>query len=63
MNIDKKQYRLLKDLPITLAGTIFIQKEFNSSVYKPENGSWMEEVSEETVTKKNKYLMTFTTNY
>ena len=45
----KKRYRLLKDLPITLAGTVFVQKEFNSSVYKPENGGWLEEVPEELV--------------
>jgi len=45
-----KKYRLLKDLPITLAGTIFVPKEFNSSVYKPENCGWLEEVPEEIVT-------------
>lgn len=45
-----KQYRLLKDLPITLAGTIFYPKEENSSVYKPKNGGWLEEVPEELVT-------------
>lgn len=49
--IQDKKYKLLKDLPITLAGIIFIQKESNPSVYKPESGgSWLEEIPEELVT-------------
>lgn len=46
----EKKFKLLKDLPATLAGTTFVRKESNSSVYRPEKGgAWFEDLPEEIV--------------
>lgn len=45
-----KQYRLLKDLPMTNAGIVFKRKTVDSSVYFPsDGGGWLAEIPEEIV--------------